>query len=281
MRAVPGLVGLAAVAALLGGCKGDATAPLGGSVSTVLSAVTLEGSGTNAALVDGTIPEPAGGPALSLSAPLAAINGGSSAVGLSTSTEFQTVVVGVQGQPDFYEVNLPAPATSARVLVTVAQDVSLGTIQLVLAVGGSRSTLGPYATQSLSLITVGTGDVQVSISWNSAADVDLHVVEPGGEEVYYGHTASATGGELDLDSNAACGSDGPRNENITWASGTAPAGEYIVRVDYWSACAATQTDYVVTVHVQGHEPEIFSGTFTGAGDNGGEGSGVEVTRFTK
>jgi uncharacterized protein YfaP (DUF2135 family) len=121
----------------------------------------------------------------------------------------------------------------------------------------------------------------VSVSWNSAADVDLHVVEPGGEEIYYGSTLSGTGGELDLDSNAACGSDGPRNENITWAEGTAPVGEYIVRVDYWDSCEATQTDYVVTVHVQGQTPQVFTGTFTGGGDSGGAGSGVEITRFTK
>jgi uncharacterized protein YfaP (DUF2135 family) len=176
---------------------------------------------------------------------------------------------------------LPAAATSASLLVTVGQEVSLGTIQLAFAVGASRSTIGSYAVQSLNLISVGAGEVQVSVSWNSAADVDLHVVEPNGDEVYYGSTTSGTGGELDLDSNAACGSDGPRNENITWPTGNAPAGEYIVRVDYWDSCEATQTDYVVTVHVRGQEPQIFSGSFTGPGDGGGLGSGVEITRFTR
>jgi len=280
MRVARRLVSLAAVSALLGACKGDTTAPVG-SITAVLSAVRLEGSGTAGTLVRGDAPDPAGGPSLTLSAPAAAINGGSSAVGLTGSADFQVIVVAVAGQPDYYQLTLPAAATAANILVTVAQSVSLGTFQLSFAVGGSASSLGAYATQSLTLVSVGTGDVQVSISWNSAADVDLHVVEPGGEEIYYAADVSATGGELDLDSNAGCGSDGPRNENITWATGTAPAGEYIVRVDYWSECGATQTDYVVTVQVKGQQPQVFTGQFTGSGDGGGAGSGTEITRFTK
>jgi hypothetical protein len=280
MRPARRLVALAALAALLGACKGDTTAPNSGSISLVLSSVRVDG-GPTGTLVDGPTPPEAGGPALLLSAPAAAINGGTSAVGVTSTSGFQTIVVGVQGLTDFYEVTLPASATSASLLLTVAQNVSLGTFQLAFAAGPSRATLGPYATQSLSLISVGTGDVQVSVSWNSAADVDLHVVEPGGEEVYYGNPNSAAGGELDLDSNAACNSDGPRNENIVWPTGSAPTGEYIVRVDHWAACGATQTDYVVTVQVQGSQPQVFTGTFTGAGDGGGATSGVEITRFTR
>jgi hypothetical protein len=279
MRAVARVAGVA-LAVLVGGCKGDATAPAAGSIENVLSAVRTT-DGATGALVRGAIPETGSGPNLSLTAPVAAINGGSSAVALNADAQFQTVVVIVQGQPDFYELTLPAAATAASLLLTVTQEVSLGTIQLAFAVGSSRSALGPWAQSSLSLISVGAGEVQVSVSWNSAADVDLHVVEPGGEEIYYGATTSTAGGELDLDSNAACGSDGPRNENITYAEGTAPAGEYIVRVDYWSACSAASTDYVVTVHVQGQEPQVFTGTFTGSGDSGGAGSGDEITRFTK
>jgi hypothetical protein len=279
MRVARRLVSLAAVSALLGACKGDTTAPAG-SITAVLSAVQLEAGGAGT-LVRGAAPDPAGGPSLTLSAPAAAINGGSSAVGLTGSADFQVIVVTVAGQPDYYTLTLPAAATSANILVTVAQNISLGTFQLGFAVGGSTGSLGAYATQSLSLVSVGTGDVQVSISWNSAADVDLHVVEPGGEEIYYAADVSATGGELDLDSNAGCGSDGPRNENITWATGTAPAGEYIVRVDYWSECGATQTDYVVTVQVKGQQPQVFTSQFTGSGDAGGAGSGTEITRFTK
>ena len=112
------------------------------------------------------------------------------------------------------------------------------------------------------------------------SDVDLHVVDPSGEEVYYGHRRSASGGELDLDSNAGCRIDGVRNENITWPIGRAPRGQYIVRVDYWSSCSAQQTNYTVRVISEGIN-QTFSGSFTGGGDQGGPGSGRQITTFQR
>jgi hypothetical protein len=41
-------------------------------------------------------------------------------------------------------------------------------------------------------------------------------VDAVGEEIYYGDQQAASGGFLDLDSNAACSGDNIRNENITW-----------------------------------------------------------------
>ena len=111
-------------------------------------------------------------------------------------------------------------------------------------------------------------------------DLVRFVVDPSGEEIYYANRTSASGGELDLDSNAGCVTDDVRNENITWPVGAAPRGTYTVRVDYWSSCGVARTDYTVLVN-NGGEVEIFSGFFTGAGDNGGLGSGVEITTFER
>jgi uncharacterized protein YfaP (DUF2135 family) len=46
----------------------------------------------------------------------------------------------------------------------------------------------------VTLTPVGTGDVQVTVTWDADSDLDLHVVEPSGEEIFYGHPVSATGG---------------------------------------------------------------------------------------
>ena len=155
-----------------------------------------------------------------------------------------------------------------------------GSFQWVYGVGANAGAAGSYTASAVTFIPVLSGDVQVSISWDSPADVDLHVVEPGTEEIYWGNPTSAAGGVLDLDSNAACGSDGPRNENITYPSVTPPSGTYTVRVDHWANCGAAQTKYVVTVLVAGHAPQTYSGTFTGLGDSGGAGSGVTAGTFT-
>jgi hypothetical protein len=43
---------------------------------------------------------------------------------------------------------------------------------------------------------VGTGAVQVNVTWDLDVDVDLHVLDPRGEEIYYDHRRSASGGVL-------------------------------------------------------------------------------------
>jgi uncharacterized protein YfaP (DUF2135 family) len=86
---------------------------------------------------------------------------------------------------------------------------------------------------------VGTGDVQVTLSWGTVDDLDLHVIEPGGEEIYYGHRTSATSGSLDVDSNANCSSPEMHPvENIFWGTGAAPHGMYTVQVDYYRHCTS-------------------------------------------
>jgi uncharacterized protein YegL len=47
-----------------------------------------------------------------------------------------------------------------------------------------------------------TGDVQISLMWDSLNDLDLHCVGPDGERIYHNHRRSKSGGELDVDMNA-------------------------------------------------------------------------------
>ncbi len=109
---------------------------------------------------------------------------------------------------------------------------------------GSPQTphIGPIYEVPIHIYEVGSGDPQVSLSWDSDTDLDLHVIEPqadgqsGGEEIFFGHRNSASGGELDLDSNPACNLDQINNENVYWPLGSAPDGEYIIKIDLWSPC---------------------------------------------
>lgn len=83
-----------------------------------------------------------------------------------------------------------------------------------------------------------TGEVQVTMTWyvNDAdgVDIDLHVIEPSGEEIYFGHMTSATGGQLDMDNTCGDFRSGV-SENIFWNTNP-PGGEYIVKVHYWGDC---------------------------------------------
>ena len=127
---------------------------------------------------------------------------------------------------------IPPAGTSAALLLAFSQDIPTSPFDLFFAVVDTNGTVGPFLAVTFNVIRVGTGDVQVTLSWDTDSDVDLHVVDPSGEEIFYGNRESASGGMLDLDSNAACTIDGVQNENITWSIGAAPQGTYIVRVDY-------------------------------------------------
>ena len=83
-----------------------------------------------------------------------------------------------------------------------------------------------------------TGALVVSLWWDTEADLDLHVVDAYGVEIWAGNINSYDqfaavpttdagawneGGILDFDSNAGCNIDGRCNENVVWA-GAAPPG---------------------------------------------------------
>jgi hypothetical protein len=107
---------------------------------------------------------------------------------------------------------------------------------------------------------LGTGDVQVTLRWESNADVDLHVTEPDGTELWYGNKGpSATGGQLDVDSNVGCEQEASV-ENVFWPTGGAPTGAYTVAVTGFEIDGCGSGDYTVTAKVRGEIVLDESGT---------------------
>ena len=168
--------------------------------------------------------------------------------------------------------------SSYRLIGQVSQDLDLSSLCVAIVAVAQNGMIGAPACHDLKVVQVGTGDVQVSLSWDVDSDVDLHVVDPNGDEIYWDRQTVSSGGRLDLDSNADCRIDGVRNENVTWPTGSAPRGLYTVRVNYWDSCGVSQTDYVIRVN-NGGLTSAFSGTLTGSGSRGGAGSGEVVTTF--
>jgi hypothetical protein len=267
----------AALAALvLAGCEGPQPLGPAASVTDYIPRVSTANGEIAAVLRTGTPPVAGATEAPTVPAAATAVNGGSAQVAVSATGDFTTVIVSVQGAADYWELTLPAGVSASDVVLGVAPQATAGTIRVRYAVG-TGGTIGAYASQSLRVYRVGNGDVQISVSWTGASDVDLHVIDPNGEEVYFGNLTSASGGTLDLDSNAACSIDNVNNENIVWPVGGAPSGQYQVIVDYWSDCGVARSDYVVTIQAEGQEPQIFSGSFVGlAGSN----PPAEITTFT-
>ncbi|MCC7195472.1 MAG: hypothetical protein IT356_07960 [Gemmatimonadaceae bacterium] len=250
------------------------------TIANYIAAVETVGGAAKATLQPGTAPAGGANPVVTAPIPALILLGGTIQVTASSATPFDKIAVVIPDLDDYWELRLPAAVTSQQILIVFSQNVPVPVFQMRFA-GGLGGAYGVYQTAPVSMINVGTGDVQVNVTWDSRADVDLHVVDPLGEEVYWAHRSSVSGGQLDLDSNAGCGSDGPRAENIFWASGlVAPRGDYVVRVDHWSNCSAEATNYVVTINVRGKPPQVFTGRFTGQGDAGGRGSGKLITTAT-
>lgn len=101
-------------------------------------------------------------------------------------------------------------------------------------------TPSPMPTNTPTAIVLGTGDVQITLSWNSTNDLDLWVTDPDGEHISYRNRESSSSGRLDVDANAGC-SDLVANpvENIFWPTGEAPIGDYIVKVNYYKNCESS------------------------------------------
>lgn len=124
-----------------------------------------------------------------------------------------------------------------------------------------QGRMSPWVTRQITVVPLGTGDVEVALSMTESTDLDLYVTDPNGVVVYYGNTTGGSGGHLDLDANAGCGSNvGVNNEHIFWPQGAAPAGTYEVRVAHFSNCNNRAVDYRITVRNCG-ESAVFSGSF--------------------
>ena len=226
------------------------------------------------------MPTTGAGPTVLTSGNQTVVNGGTTAVEISADSSFTSVFVSLVGTSQglstssdtglgtYYEVTLPSPLMTASMLLAFPQELRNSEFELFFAVANSADAIGPFTRMDFDVLQVGTGDVQVTLSWDAESDVDFHVIDPNGDEVYFTNRQVPSGGELDLDSNAGCLIDSVRNENITWPMGSAPRGTYTVRVDYWSACDVAATNYTVLVN-NGGNVEIFTGRFTGGGDRGG------------
>jgi hypothetical protein len=252
-------------------------------VSQFISGVSAT-DGSQGTQRSGSAPAPSGGPAATPSGNSNVINGGSNQVRVRASSSFQVIYVyigAVSGNVGgYWELRLASPTTDTTVLLNLARTIPVSAFDMVYGVATSTGLAGSYSAVQTRRLEASSGDVQVSASWDAASDVDLHVVDPRGQEIYYESSSSSSGGALDLDSNAACAIDGKNNENIRWPIGRAPTGLYVVRLDYWASCGVTQTNYVVTIN-NGGSPQTFRGNFTGGGDQGGAGSGRPITTFTR
>jgi len=79
-----------------------------------------------------------------------------------------------------------------------------------------------------------------------------YVTDPLGETICYYNPTSASGGWLDFDDTNGYGP-----ENVFWDNNSAPQGEYLVELDYYSGY--NSSNYIVSVSI-GSNVETYSGS---------------------
>jgi hypothetical protein len=96
-------------------------------------------------------------------------------------------------------------------------------------------------------------DIRISLLWNNRNDLDLHVITPRGEHIFYGNKQSATcKGWLDVDANVHGETPKPV-ENTRWKIGEAPKGKYKVYVQNFRFHESSQeaTPFKLEVAING------------------------------
>lgn len=104
-----------------------------------------------------------------------------------------------------------------------------------------------------------TGDLCCRLAWFNHDDLDLHMVEPTGDHIYFGshrqgrgENASKSGGLLDVDMNAGCGTTREPVENIYYASkSTLQEGVYNLYVNQYSRRDSVDIGFEVELDFMG------------------------------
>jgi hypothetical protein len=211
------------------------------------------------------------------------------AIGLRNDVGYWVVTAGV---PAIATPNDPSYAAN---LVFSTGIVPGGYTLVVRAVDGSGN-FGPPSTQVLTAESSPTnpppmGDLVFSLTWDTESNLNLHVVDPDGVELYWGNESTmpqsdnlpegGSYGTLDYDSNANCVIDGLRREDATWPNAP-PLGQYTVRVDTRSLCGQPDANWTVKVRLYGKLVAEASGVALDADTWGshGPGAGVLALQYT-
>lgn len=176
------------------------------------------------------------------------------------------------GAPELAAPDLP----TFRAKVSYASNVPVGERQIFARAVSDGKRYGPAKVTSVNVASaVPAGRLVVSLSWDNTADLDLHVVDPYGVEVFARNPSSYEppppgappeppntphdGGILDFDSNGQCVRDGRRRENVVWAD-PPPKGRYLVRVETSALCGEPAARWRVEAFVDGARVGAAQGT---------------------
>ncbi len=214
-------------------------------------------------------------------------------------TDSPSVAVALQGLGTGYWVvptSVPDPTQNFDLTwgtsIDFARTIPAGSYSLLFAASNLQGQFSPAFPQLVEIASfLPTGHVVASLSWDSAADLDLRLTSPSGKQespkhpnTGYTYDAGPDAGELmpgsgllDRDSNANCIQDDYRMEDVVWSDDPEP-GTYEVNVDMFSACGAPVANFSFSLYVDGQQVLRKVGRLLNIDADGG-GTGLFVTEF--
>ncbi len=200
----------------------------------------------NAVTVQGTMPSTANGVSIgTVSMNNSVITGGSAHVSITTDNDIQKLYVSIKGANNYYVITPTAKSTVFDFMLLLSQSLDKSFELQISALLADGTTTAVYKS-TVAYYAVGTGDLQISLSFDNEKDVDLYVIQPDGVIIYYankgGHVIDTVTGlltylwGLDLDSNPGCNIDSINNENVFYPNSLIQTGTYQVWINMYNNC---------------------------------------------
>lgn len=214
--------------------------------------------------VNGSAPAPTGSGApiiTSQNTNMTSSNGGTVPVSFNysgVSGNLSGFYIQVVGATTYYRIPVPSGSSSGSagtitLPVSIPTNVIAGQFSMAYCTFDAANRVSNVQNLAVDVLQLGTGSIQISLSWNNSSDTDLYVSEPGGETISYSNRSSVSGGELDRDDINGFGP-----ENVFWQQ-NAPDGNYAISVKHFSG--ALPLSYFVTINT-GTTSKNYSGTIS-------------------
>lgn len=127
------------------------------------------------------------------------INGGSAILIVSASEPLTQIYISVDGITGYYVYNVATSGLTYQILINLSQELDVETLVINVSAKTDEGAVSLVEDSgSIKVVEVGTGKLQVSLSWNKEDDVDLHLFEPDGDEICYENPASFIGDEKEF-----------------------------------------------------------------------------------
>lgn len=135
--------------------------------------------------------------------------------------------------------------------------------QLDQQIANRKKAIDTIKSTSSIITQGGRGALKINLKWSTKDDLDLHVIDPDNQEIFFSDkkkTCQGYLGQLDIDANAGSNLTSTPQENIYWEE-KAPVGNYKVKVVYYAQHDnKKEINYTVTVYPENGDVKTFTGS---------------------